>query len=131
MLIINCNENQRGAGRRRLGPRHPLSNYRLMTVPHRHDPPGSLTHLFFYSPPYIAPHTRYVGQQIQGRLKGGGGNGASDPAIPSPIAFLERLPHRHDLRSEEGEGEAKAIEQFTLQKSLFYETGDFPIHVIT
>ena len=84
-------------GQWRVRPRHPLSNYRLMMVFHRHDPPGSLTHLFFCSPLYLAPHTRYVGQQIRGRLKRGGGNGASDPAIPSPIAFLERLPHHHDL----------------------------------
>ena len=66
-------------------------------TPHRHDPPGSLTYLYFYSPPYLAPHTRYVGQQIRGRLKRGGGNGASDLAISSPIALLERLLHRPDL----------------------------------
>ena len=46
---------QRGAERRRLGPRHLLLNNRPRTAPHCHDPPGCLTHPFSYSPPRLPP----------------------------------------------------------------------------
>ena len=118
MFIINCNDDRGGTVQWRLGPRLPLLNYRPRTVPHFHNQPGSLTHLYFCSSLYLAPHTRYVGQQFPGGLKGSGGDGDSDPAIPSPFAFPE------SLRFEEGEEDAEATKQFTLQQSLIYETGD-------
>ena len=95
MLAINCNGDQRGVGRRSLGPQHPLSNYLLVTVSHRHDPTGSLTHALFCSPPYLAPHTRYVGQQIKGRSKGGGA--MAPPTRHRLISCRPRMvPHSND-----------------------------------
>ena len=83
-----------GAGQRRLRPRHPLSNYRPTTAPHRNDLPGSLTQLFFCSPPYLAPHTSMLASTTtQGRAQ----------------QFTMNCKNQK-TKKEEGEGEAKAIE---------------------
>ena len=131
MIIINCNGDRRRAGTRRLGPRHPPSNYRLMTVPHRHDLPGSRTHLFFF---VLLPTSCHTQGMLANKSKGdqsGAGQWRLRPRHPLPNCLSRTSLHRHDppgqltspfshspfrlsLRKEEGAGEVEAMEQFTL-----------------